>query len=50
MQKRIRAGKYRLIYTYQEEILLITIIEKRETVYQTFAHLETAEQQRFYLA
>lgn len=37
--KKIRAGKYRLIYTYQEEILLITIIEKRETVYQTFAHL-----------
>ncbi|SHE19798.1 type II toxin-antitoxin system RelE family toxin [methanotrophic endosymbiont of Bathymodiolus puteoserpentis (Logatchev)] len=37
--KKIRAGKYRLIYTYQEEILLIAIIEKRETVYQTFAHL-----------
>ena len=37
--KKLRAGKYRLIYTYQEEQLLITIIEKRETVYQTFAHL-----------
>jgi len=37
--KKIRAGKYRLIYAYQEELLLITIIEKRETVYQTFTHL-----------
>jgi len=37
--KKIRAGKYRLIYAYQDELLLITIIEKRETVYQTFAHL-----------
>ncbi len=37
--KKIRAGKYRLIYNVQEELLLITIIEKRETVYQTFAHL-----------
>ena len=36
--KKIRAGKYRLIYSYQEEVLLITIIEKRETVYQTFVH------------
>jgi len=37
--KKIRAGKYRLIYSYQEELLVITIIEKRETIYQTFAHL-----------
>lgn len=37
--KKIRTGKYRLIYSYQEETLLITIIEKRETVYQTFVHL-----------
>lgn len=37
--KKLRAGKYRLIYTYQEQQLLITIIEKREKVYQTFAHL-----------
>ena len=37
--KRIKAGKYRLIYTHQEELVLIAIIEKRETVYQTFAHL-----------
>ena len=37
--KKIRAGKYRLIYINQEELVLIAIIEKRETVYQTFAHL-----------
>lgn len=37
--KKIRAGKYRLIYMDQEELVLIAIIEKRETVYQTFAHL-----------
>ena len=37
--KKIRVGKFRLIYTFQEEILLIAIIEKRETVYQTFEHL-----------
>ncbi len=37
--KKIRVGKFRLIYTLQEEILLIAIIEKRETVYQTFEHL-----------
>jgi mRNA-degrading endonuclease RelE of RelBE toxin-antitoxin system len=37
--KKIRAGKFRLIYTLQEEIVLVAIIEKRETVYQTFEHL-----------
>lgn len=37
--KKIRVGKFRLIYTYQEELLLIAIIEKRETVYKTFEHL-----------
>lgn len=37
--KKIRVGKFRLIYTFQEETLLIAIIEKRETVYQTFEHL-----------
>jgi len=37
--KKIRVGKFRLIYTFQEELLLIAIIEKRETVYQTFEHL-----------
>jgi mRNA-degrading endonuclease RelE of RelBE toxin-antitoxin system len=37
--KKIRVGKFRFIYTLQDEILLIAIIEKRETVYQTFEHL-----------
>jgi mRNA-degrading endonuclease RelE of RelBE toxin-antitoxin system len=37
--KKIRAGKYRLIYTLRDQIILIAIIEKRETVYQTFEHL-----------
>ena len=37
--KKIRVGKFRLIYTFQDELVLIAIIEKRETVYQTFAHL-----------
>ena len=37
--KKIRVGKMRLIYTYQGELLLIAIIEKREEVYQTFTHL-----------
>lgn len=37
--KKIRTGKYRLIYTLREDVLLIAIIEKRETVYATFEHL-----------
>jgi mRNA-degrading endonuclease RelE of RelBE toxin-antitoxin system len=37
--KKLRAGKYRLIYTLRGEILLIAIIEKRETVYAKFKHL-----------
>jgi len=37
--KKIRVGHFRLIYTLKDEILLITIIEKRETVYQSFEHL-----------
>jgi mRNA-degrading endonuclease RelE of RelBE toxin-antitoxin system len=37
--KKIRVGKFRLIYTLQDKLLLIAIIEKRETVYQTFEHL-----------
>ncbi len=37
--KKIRSGKFRLIYTNQEEFVLIALIEKRESVYQTFAHL-----------
>lgn len=37
--KKLRAGKYRLIYTLRNDVLLIAIIEKRETVYATFTHL-----------
>lgn len=37
--KKIRVGKFRLIHTLQDDVLLIAIIEKRETVYQTFEHL-----------
>ncbi|NOQ63109.1 MAG: hypothetical protein GQ582_01190 [Methyloprofundus sp.] len=37
--KKVRIGKFRLIYTFQKELILIAIIEKRETVYQTFEHL-----------
>ncbi len=37
--KKIRTGKYRVIYTLRDDILLIAIIEKRETVYATFEHL-----------
>lgn len=37
--KKIRVGKYRLIYTVLDKELLIAIIEKRETVYKTFKHL-----------
>ncbi len=37
--KKVRIGKYRLIYTQSDNILLITLIEKRETIYKTFGHL-----------
>lgn len=37
--RKIRIGSFRLIYTFQEDIIIIAIIEKRESVYQTFAHL-----------
>jgi len=37
--KKNRIGKYRIIHTLQNKILLIAIIEKRETIYQTFKHL-----------
>ncbi len=37
--KKYRIGKYRLIYTVVDNVLLIIIIEKRETVYATFKHL-----------
>jgi mRNA interferase RelE/StbE len=31
---RIRLGKYRIVYRYDEVILYVTIIEKRDKVYQ----------------
>lgn len=37
--KKIRSWDYRLIYTFQKEVILIAIIDKREIVYQTFEHL-----------
>jgi addiction module RelE/StbE family toxin len=37
--KKIRIHKFRLIYTIQNEVVIIALIEKRETVYTTFAHL-----------
>jgi mRNA-degrading endonuclease RelE of RelBE toxin-antitoxin system len=36
---KIRIGKYRLIHTTRDGVLIIAIIEKRETVYKTFQHL-----------
>jgi len=35
---RVRVGKYRIISTIRDDILLVFIIEKRETVYDTFDH------------
>lgn len=32
--KRIKINKYRVVYRYDDEILYITIIEKRDTVYK----------------
>lgn len=37
--QKLRIWKFRLIYTYDDNILLVAIIEKRETVYKTFKHL-----------
>jgi mRNA-degrading endonuclease RelE of RelBE toxin-antitoxin system len=31
---RARAGSYRIIYEFDDEILLVTIVEKRDKVYQ----------------
>jgi mRNA interferase RelE/StbE len=31
---RFRVGNYRIIYEFDEEVLLVTIIEKRDKVYQ----------------
>ena len=36
---KVRIGKYRLIHTTQNDVLIIAIIEKRATVYETFQHL-----------
>mgnify|MGYP003983662785 FL=1 len=36
---KVRVGKFRLIHTTIDNILIIAIIEKRETVYKTFQHL-----------
>jgi addiction module RelE/StbE family toxin len=37
--KKIRVSKYRIIYTFDTETVTVAIIDKRETVYQTFTHL-----------
>jgi len=37
--KKIRVRHFRIIYKLENEILLIAIIDKRETVYKTFEHL-----------
>ena len=36
---KVRVGKYRIISTVRDNILLVYIIEKRESVYQTFQHM-----------
>lgn len=36
---KVRVGKFRLIHTTIEGVLIVAIIEKRETVYKTFKHL-----------
>lgn len=36
---KVPVGKFRLIHTTINGVLTIAIIEKRETVYQTFKHL-----------
>ncbi len=36
---KVRIGKFRLIHTTIDGVLIIAIIEKRETVYKTFKHL-----------
>lgn len=34
--RRIRIGKYRIIYQFDEKVLFITIIDKRDEVYKNF--------------
>ena len=36
---KIRVGKYRLIHAKINDVRIVAIIEKRETVYKTFKHL-----------
>ena len=36
---KVRVGKFRLIHTTIDDVLIIAIIEKRETVYKTFKRL-----------
>lgn len=38
---RFRVGKYRIIYRFDETILYIALIAKREIVYEEFARLMT---------
>ena len=37
--KKIRVSKYRIIDTFDAETVTVAIVDKRETVYQTFVHL-----------
>ena len=39
LYKKIRVRDFRIIYKLENEILLIAIIDKRETVYKIFEHL-----------
>lgn len=36
--KKIRVRDFRIIYTVIDDVLLVAIIDKRETVYQAFEH------------
>jgi len=38
---RIRLGKYRVVYRYDEKILYVTIIEKRDKLYQALLKTST---------
>jgi mRNA interferase RelE/StbE len=38
---RIRVGKYRIIYRYDDDKLYVVLIAKREIVYDEFARLMT---------
>ena len=35
----IRSGKYRIIYRYDDDLLYVVLIAKREIVYDEFSHL-----------